>query len=763
MPSTTPTQLVQRPCSRAEHGAPRRQVTFQSVASQTGQSRLQRQALRISRFQEQWQNIKSDLPPQLSRRHIGMISIGGVIGTGLFLGSGAALKSGGPVGALIGYSIIGTVVYALCVSVGEMIAFLPNVGGVVGLADLYVDPALGFSLGWAAWYNWSITLPAEVAAAAIVVQFWDQARHISPRVWSGIFLSLAIAVNCFSSRVYGEFEFWLSTMKVVAIVFLTLVCVILDLGAGNEGFIGFSNWKAQPFGNYFDIPGGVGRFLGFLAVLMQASFSFFGSEVPGIAAGEVIDASRNVPRALRRVWIRITMFYVIGIFVTGLVVPANDPQLIGQGKTSSSSPFVIALKRAGIKGLPHFVNAMVLLSAWSAAASDVYISSRFMFFLARRGHAPQFLAYLLRYPYSPPSHPREDDISDVDSDEDDTSPPESELQEQVTHNLDDNGRRQDLLPNSRSNDSIFGRSLDLTPDIDFSLNTQFMVSHDPSRWGAEETITVGQNETASRTPRAFQGDIEEGGEQSQKEPFFVLPLNAVVASASIGLFSFLGSVNQSESESGRGNTAEDVFSWLVAAASVASMQSWIGVLFTYIRWHQGTTYAEQKHKPSRDDDPHSHEVLEQIEKIREHRHRGQPYLAWYAFGVCVLVMVTNGWSAFLYPVWRIADVPQSMNQTQCDSLRANGNMSQHDIFSGLQKYRCTDPQLQQQASSVFLSSYVPIVVFVLLTLGYKLIYRTRMYSLEEMTFDRRNVPEPEQPLPATKSRREDILRWFLLL
>ncbi|PIL34843.1 transporter [Ganoderma sinense ZZ0214-1] len=120
--------------------------------------RLQQQRERILQFQQRWERIKTDLPPQLSRKHIGMISIGGVIGTGLFLGSADALLNGGPVGAFLGYAVVGTVVYCLCVSVGEMIAFLPNVGGVVGLADLYVDPALGFSLGWAAWYNWSVTL-----------------------------------------------------------------------------------------------------------------------------------------------------------------------------------------------------------------------------------------------------------------------------------------------------------------------------------------------------------------------------------------------------------------------------------------------------------------------------------------------------------------------------------------------------------------------------------------------------------------------------
>jgi len=179
----------------------------------------------VREVQREWQNIERDLPPQLSHRHIRMISIGGVIGTGLFLGSANALYYGGPIGALLGYSIIGTVVYCLCVSIGEMIAFLPNVGGVVGLADLYVDPALGFSLGWAGWYNWSIALPVEITAAAFVVGFWYPSHHIPVYllyILTSIFLCLATAINMFPSHVYGEVEYWLSMFKTGTIIMISM-------------------------------------------------------------------------------------------------------------------------------------------------------------------------------------------------------------------------------------------------------------------------------------------------------------------------------------------------------------------------------------------------------------------------------------------------------------------------------------------------------------------------------------------------------------
>ncbi|KAI0073009.1 hypothetical protein K474DRAFT_1604052 [Panus rudis PR-1116 ss-1] len=622
------------------------------------------QHLRIQKFQRRWKYIKQELPPQLSRRHIGMISIGGVIGTGLFLGSGSALRHGGPLGALLGYSIIGTVVYCLCVSVGEMIAFLPNVGGIVGLADLYVDPALGFSLGWAAWYNWSVTLPAEVKAAAIVVEFWDRNAVIKPTILSSIFLLLAVLVNCFPSRVYGELEFWFSSLKVVIILSIIIVSLVLDLGAGSEGFIGFKYWSKPFASSYLGIDGSLGEFLGFWAVLMQASFSFFGSEVPGIAAGEVIDATRNVPQALSRVWLRITLFYVGGIFCAGLVVPANDPNLGGDTTSVTSSPFVIALNRAGIKVLPDIVNGAVLLSAWSAAASDVYISSRFLFFLAERGHAPSIFSSLIRA-HNDKTQPRSD------------------------QNIIEESSEEDILDEDDDLDELRDRVIHIRP----------------SNWSSDDSVQ----------------------EEEKRKPY-VLPLIAVLASSSVGLLSLLGSTGSDTS----GNQA---FTWLVAVASVASLQSWAGMLFTYIRWHKGSVYAEKKYED--EDSEQAERVRQNIERIKKHRHRGQPYLAWYAFTICMIILFTNGWSVFVHNGWKIAEIPgDDRKPYQADERETN-------------------------PISIFLSSYIPIPFFLLLTFGYKLIHQTKMLSVEEMSFD---VSSPALPKEEeVKSKREGIMRWLLMM
>ncbi|KAI0345540.1 hypothetical protein BDW22DRAFT_884668 [Trametopsis cervina] len=677
-----------------------------STNGRAGTGRLLRQRLRIQTFQQRWENIKEDLPPQLSRSHIGMISIGGVIGTGLFLGSGQALYNGGPIGALLGYSIVGTVVYCLCVSIGEMIAFLPNVGGVVGLADLYVDPALGFSLGWAAWYNWSVTLPTEIAAATILVRLWDKTSAVDPIIWSTIFLVMATAVNCFPSRVYGEFEFWLSAIKVLTIVIIILVCLLVDIGVGKGSFVGFTHWN-PPFKEYEGVRGTAGHFLGFWAVLLQACFSFFGSEVPGIAAGEVIDATRNVPRALQRVWIRIMLFYVGAVFCAGLVVNNSDPRLTAQStqNTSQSSPFVIAFEDAGIHFLSSTINAAILLSAWSAASSDIYISSRFLFFLAKNRHAPEIFSYLRRYPRpeTPPSPhgvdsedaEQEQEIPDVDDLDDDELP-------QLSSALEDNRRRR--LSHIRR----------VRPEED-----------QVSVYGSEDNESVRPSvRLATDHGGSTHTDVDVESLGDKKQPWFVLPLYAVLASASVGFLSFL---------SAGGNGAEVVFSWLSSVTSIASLQSWIGMLYTYIRWHKGTVYHERKHRASaQDGNAYSQQVIENIDRIKLHRHKGQPYLAWYAFTICMLILLTNGWSVFLHAGWRVADDPTK---------------EEDDLST---------------AVSTFLSSYVPIPFFILLTLGYKIIYQTNMVQLEEMDFHTvyftREEPDAHEP-----SMRERILGKLLVI
>ncbi|GAA5965192.1 hypothetical protein JCM8115_005386 [Rhodotorula mucilaginosa] len=326
----------------------------------------------------------------LKGRHVQMISIGGVIGTGLFLGTANALRHGGPAGLFIGYAAIGSLCYAVMVSLGEMVAHLPIAGGHITLARRFVTPALGFAMGWNYWYNWVIVLPAELNAAAVLISFWSDAN---PAIWITVCLVVAVAINLGGSRTYGEAEFWFAIIKVLTIVGLIILGIILDAGGGPNGdAIGFRYWNNPgAFVQYLGIDGALGRFLGTWAVLIQASFSYIGTEIVAIAAGETKDPRKTLPRAIKNVYIRILFFYLLGTFVTGLLVPSNDPRLaLGTG-TAISAPFVIAIQNAGIKVLPSIINACLLTSAWSAASSDLYTSSRALYGLALNGQAPAFL------------------------------------------------------------------------------------------------------------------------------------------------------------------------------------------------------------------------------------------------------------------------------------------------------------------------------------------------------------------------------------
>ncbi|KAJ7499235.1 amino acid permease [Mycena latifolia] len=326
---------------------------------------------------------------QLKNRHIAMISIGGVIGTGLFLGTANALRHGGPIGLLLGYLAVGSITYSVMISLGEMVAYLPIPGGHIKLAERFVDPAFSFTMGWNYWYNWIIVLPAELSAASVLINYWN--TSVNNAVWITIIMIVVVAINMCGAGVYGEAEFIFASIKVITITGLIILGIVLDLGGGpDHDRLGFRYWKHPgPFVQYNGIPGAKGQFLGWWAVMTQAAFSYIGTEIVAIAAGEAKNPRRNLPKAIKRVYIRILLFYIGGVTIIGLLVPSSDEGLkLGSG-TAAASPFVIAIKRSGIKSLPSIINACLLTSAWSAGSSDLYTSSRALYGLAASGNAPR--------------------------------------------------------------------------------------------------------------------------------------------------------------------------------------------------------------------------------------------------------------------------------------------------------------------------------------------------------------------------------------
>ncbi|KZP04956.1 general amino acid permease 1 [Athelia psychrophila] len=333
---------------------------------------------------------------RLKQRHVQMIAIAGTLGTGLFLGSGKALSGAGPVGALIAYGLVGTVAYASLCSVGEMTSHAPISGTFPHFASRWVDPAFGFAVGWNYFYSNAISAPVEISAAQLVITYWDDNPAHVP-IYIAVMCVGVCLVNVFGVQWFGESEFVFSIIKLLLITGLILVGLIIDLGGGpDHDRRGFRYWKNPgPFAGSLLEPTHIGldRFLGILSVLVNAAFSFQGMELVAIAASETESPRRNIAKAVRRVFYRICLFYMLGIFITGLLVPYNDPSLLHSTGNAAQSPYVIAMTRAGIKVLPSIVNAAIFTSAFSAGNSFLFCASRILYGLALRGQAPTFLTY----------------------------------------------------------------------------------------------------------------------------------------------------------------------------------------------------------------------------------------------------------------------------------------------------------------------------------------------------------------------------------
>lgn len=339
----------------------------------------------------------SELHRGLKNRHAQMISIGGVIGTGLFLGTAGSLASGGPLGLLLGYLIVSSACISVMLSLGELVTLLPVPGGQITLSGRFVDPALAFAMGWNYWYSWVVTLPAELSAAAVLINYWNDS--INNSAWITITLVVVVAINFLGTRAFGEAEFWFASIKVITIIGLIILGLVIDLGgAPDRDRRGFRYWhNPGALVQFHDIPGSLGRFAGFWSVLINAAYSFLGTEILGMTAAEMQNPTRNVPKAIRGVWVRILLFYITGVFILGLICPSDNPDLTTDKGTAASSAWVIAIRLSGIKVLPSIVNAAFLTSAWSAGSSDMYTSSRALYGLAKTGQAPKIFGYVNRH------------------------------------------------------------------------------------------------------------------------------------------------------------------------------------------------------------------------------------------------------------------------------------------------------------------------------------------------------------------------------
>ncbi|KAJ7685991.1 general amino acid permease AGP2 [Mycena rosella] len=329
---------------------------------------------------------------RLKARHIQLFSIGGTIGTVLFVQIGSGLTIGGPGTLLLTFVLWSTVVLAINNCLSEMVTWIPISAPYVRFADRFVDEAFGVCSGFNLFLNFALGAPYEITAFNLMLNFWTNKIPVAAVI---VFMILCYAaLNLFTVRFYGESEFWLALGKVILIVGLLIFTFVVMVG-GNPAHdaFGFRNWNA-PFAAYV-YDGSLGRFLGFLSCLIQASMTISGPEYVAITAGEAAHPRRTLPRSFNTITARLVVFFLLGALSVGVLVPYTDPSLLGTAAVrpgTGTSPYVIAMEHLRLGGLAHAVNALVMLSIFSAGNSYVYIASRALFGMALEGRAPRVLA-----------------------------------------------------------------------------------------------------------------------------------------------------------------------------------------------------------------------------------------------------------------------------------------------------------------------------------------------------------------------------------
>ncbi|MFE1172914.1 amino acid permease [Streptomyces sp. NPDC058773] len=322
---------------------------------------------------------QSGLQSGLKNRHLSMIAVGGVIGAGLFVGSASGIAAAGP-GILLSYALVGALVVFVMRMLGEMAAANPTSGSFSAYADRALGRWAGFSIGWLYWFFWVVVLAVEATAGAAILTSWVPA--VPQWAWALIVMVVLTATNLASVSSFGEFEFWFAGIKVVAIAaFIVLggLAIFGVLPGSENAATGFANLTSH--GGF--LPNGPTAIL--TGVLMVV-FSFMGSEIVTLAAGESEDPERAVTKATKSVIWRVGIFYLGSILVVVSLLPWNDPSIEKKGS------YVAALDSIGIPHAGQIMNVIVLTAVLSCLNSGLYTASRMAFSLGQRGDAPKAFA-----------------------------------------------------------------------------------------------------------------------------------------------------------------------------------------------------------------------------------------------------------------------------------------------------------------------------------------------------------------------------------
>jgi L-asparagine permease len=316
----------------------------------------------------------------LARRHVQMIAIGGAIGTGLFLGSASRLHSTGPA-LVLSYAFVGVIAYFLMRALGELVLHRATSGAFVSYMREFFGESAAFVTGWLYWLNWGLTGIAELSAVGLYVQYWFP---LMP-TWATVLIALAVVliINLLSARAFGEFEFWASILKVGAIVLFLVVGLVVVIGQFSIGghTAGFQNLWSNPGGFWPTMD--PYHWYGPILVMSGVVFAYAAIEMVGVAAGEMEDATREVPKAVNAVIFRIAIFYCGSILLLVSMLPTTEYK-------SGTSPFVTVFDRLGFGWMADIIQAVLIIAAMSSLNSGLYSTGRVLRSLGMSKQAPPF-------------------------------------------------------------------------------------------------------------------------------------------------------------------------------------------------------------------------------------------------------------------------------------------------------------------------------------------------------------------------------------
>ncbi|MDT7590591.1 MAG: L-asparagine permease [Pseudonocardiales bacterium] len=316
----------------------------------------------------------------LQSRHVQMIAIGGAIGTGLFLGSASRLHSTGPA-LLFSYAFVGVIAFFLMRALGELVLHRPTSGAFVSYMREFYGEKWAYVTGWMYWLNWALTGIAELSAVGLYIQYWWPQMP----TWATVLIALAVvlAINLMSARAFGEFEFWAAILKVGAIVIFLAIGLVVVIGGFSIGThkAGFQNLWNNP-GGFWPASGDY-TWYGPILVMSGVVFAYAAIEMVGVAAGEMANSEKEVPKAVNAVIYRIAIFYCGSILLLVSMLPTTEYK-------SGTSPFVTIFDRMGLPWISTLIQAVLIVAALSSLNSGLYSTGRVLRSLGMSKQAPKF-------------------------------------------------------------------------------------------------------------------------------------------------------------------------------------------------------------------------------------------------------------------------------------------------------------------------------------------------------------------------------------